>query len=293
MSDTEFGMETISDAEIEAAWDEEEENMPDDEQETETPADQQEAEETPAEEPEKEETPPAEPKADAQEEKAADQPTTFILKHLDEIKTVDRDEVVKLAQQGMDYERVKTERDQLREYRKEADPAITLLKSYAKQSGSSVSEYIDRVRKQELMASGLNEQAAASMIAADKREAALNAREQAQTQAQKKLDAEDAKQKEKADAEAAQTEKRIQDMAAFIKKYPGLNPKEDIPAEVWGNVKNGETLISAYTAYRNKKLEAELAALKQNQTNAKKSTGSMTTKGKSEEDQISKWWNEE
>jgi hypothetical protein len=48
----------------------------------------------------------------------------FTLKHLDEVRTVGRDEVVKLAQQGMDYERVRSERDQLRKYREEIGPAL-------------------------------------------------------------------------------------------------------------------------------------------------------------------------
>ena len=39
---------------------------------------------------------------------------TFPLKYMDEIRTVNREEVTTLAQKGMDYDRVRSERDQLR-----------------------------------------------------------------------------------------------------------------------------------------------------------------------------------
>lgn len=91
----------------------------------------------------------------AQEEQPADQtPETFTLKHLDQVRQVGKEEVVTLAQKGLDYDRIRTERDELRQYRQEADPALELVKGYAQRSGMTIPDYLDFCRKQELMAGG-------------------------------------------------------------------------------------------------------------------------------------------
>lgn len=45
---------------------------------------------------------------------AAEEAQNFTLKHLGELRTVGKDEVVRLAQQGLDYQRIRAERDWLR-----------------------------------------------------------------------------------------------------------------------------------------------------------------------------------
>ena len=67
-------------------------------------------------------------------------------------------------------------------------------------------------------------------------------------------------------------------MDAFLAAYPGVKG-EDIPGEVWARVAAGESLVSAYTMHRNQKLEADLAAERQNKENAARSTGSRSTAG--------------
>ena len=72
----------------------------------------------------------------------------------------------------------------------------------------------------------------------------------------------------------------------FLEAYPEAKP-EDIPPEVWGAVKKGETLLSAYTRYENKKLREQLnGAQTQQKTaeangkNAQSSPGSAKSTGK-------------
>lgn len=52
-----------------------------------------------------------------QGEKQADQPELFTLKNRDETRQVTRQELIAMAQKGWDYDHVRQERDQLRQYR--------------------------------------------------------------------------------------------------------------------------------------------------------------------------------
>lgn len=52
-----------------------------------------------------------------QGEKQADAPELFTLKNRDETRQVNRQELIAMAQKGWDYDRVRQERDQLRQYR--------------------------------------------------------------------------------------------------------------------------------------------------------------------------------
>lgn len=271
-----------TDTEIDAAWDDEVE-VADDGEQAQPEADQPKADEAP-ETAEKAKPSETEPKA---EEKQAetDQPLTFTLKHLDEVKTVDKDEIVKLAQQGLDYERIRTERDQLRDYRKDADPALTLVKAYAEKNGMNITEYVDFCRKQELIATGIDEKNADAQISVEKQQAQLKSEQDEKAAAAVQAN----KQREELEKQA---ESRKTEMNRFLQKFPAVKP-DDIPKEVWAEVAKGDSLVVAYTEHRNKQLETELAAERQNKANAQKSTGSLSTSGKSEKmDDIDRWWND-
>lgn len=222
--------------------------------------------------------------AAGEKEKPADQQDyTFTLKHMDETKTVNREEVVSLAQKGMDYDRIREERDQLRTYRQEADPALNLVKTYAERNGMDISAYIDYCRKQELMAQGVNEQTAAAQVAVEKNQAALtlqNAEADRQRQEQERI-----QQESKRHSEA-----RTRDMNAFLTAYPNVKP-DSIPPQVWDRVAKGESLMSAYTMHRNQELEAQLAAERKNQQNRSTTPGSLNSglEGNSK-DEIDKIW---
>lgn len=65
------------------------------------------------------------------------------LKYMGETRRVAREEAVALAQKGMDYDRIRLERDELREYRGAALPALELVERLARQSGMSTDAYLD------------------------------------------------------------------------------------------------------------------------------------------------------
>ena len=150
----------VTDEQVDAAWNETEE------------ADQPAEVEAPANEPE---NTPEQPKDDQDGgDKPADQPEMFTIKNRDETRSVTRDELISMAQKGWDYDHVRQERDQLRQYREQADPALELVKSYAQRNNMSVPDYLDFCRKHELMASGMTQQDAEQRIRFDKERAELD-----------------------------------------------------------------------------------------------------------------------
>lgn len=217
----------------------------------------------------------------------ADQPAApelFTLKNRDETRQVTRDEMIAMAQKGWDYDAVRAERDQLRQYRDEANPALELVKGYAQRNNMTVADYLDFCRKQELMREGMTEQDAAAKVGMEKERAALDAR-QAEIQAEEQRRNSAQRQAQ----EAVQARQR--DIAQFCSVYPGVDPKT-IPNEVWVAVKNGDTLTNAYTMYENKRLAAELAAERQNKANQANTPGSLGGNSAAEMDEIDRLWAE-
>ncbi len=244
-----------------------------DQPERETDADGQEALTDGADQPQ-EEQPAVEADTDQggqEEAEQANQPETFTLKYLGEEKSVSREEAVALAQKGMDYDRIRTERDGLRQYRQEADPALGLVKGYAERNGMSVPDYIDYCRKQELMAQGVNEQTAAAQVAVEKQQLQLQT-QNAEREAQRQREAEQQRQAQERE------EARKRDISSFLETFPEVKA-DSIPREVWEMVSKGQPLVSAYTLYQNRQLQAELAAERQNKRAAATTTGSRSTAG--------------
>lgn len=232
--------------------------------------------------------PAEEPAAQQPSEPPADQPTApelFTLKNRDETRQVNRDELIAMAQKGWDYDTVRAERDQLRQYRKEADPALEVIKGYAQRNNMSVGEYLDFCRKQELMRQGMTEQDAQTKLSMEKERAELDAR-QAEVRAKEEQQTSALRKAQ----EAAQA--RQKDIETFYKIYPGVDPKS-IAQEVWDAVKNGDNLTNAYTMYENKRLTAELAAERQNKANQARTPGSLGGNSGAEMDEIDRLWSED
>lgn len=200
-----------------------------------------------------------EPEGSGKQTGGAQEPDAFTLKHLDEVRTVGRDEVVKLAQQGMDYERVRSERDQLRKLRDETGPALELIRAAAVRNGMTSEQYVEFCRRQQPGGRNIDARVSAERRAAGD-EAGVRRRE---------------------------------GMRRFLDKFPSVRP-EEIPGEVWNEVAKGESLIFAYTLNKNTRLEAELAAERQNRENAKKTTGSLAGGlAGIRQDEFDRWWNDE
>ena len=210
----------------------------------------------------------------AQESKEEDQ---FLeLKHMDQVRKVSREEAKVLAQKGLDYDRIRGERDSMKqehEKLKEYEGFLTELKGdfptieammtdtrarmIAERDGIS---YTDAVAKAKLMHP-----------------------EQKPTEAKR----EDQPQRQDA-------------VQRFVQLYPGVKA-EEIPQSVWDEVKKTGDLVGAYQGYERQKqadriasLENEIATLKQNAKNAARSPGSMNSSGKTNAKSLEeKLWEED
>lgn len=200
---------------------------------------------------------------------AADVPKTWTLRHLDENRVVTEQELIALAQKGMDYDRIRSKYD-------ESKPGMELLNQFARQAGMNIPDYIAHLRTQSKRAAGMNEADARRAVELEDREAAVAAKEAEQAERQSAD-----RQKEAADA------RRRADIAEFQKAFPeAAREPGRIPQEVWADVRAGMTLVTAYSRYavkeartRAKEAEVKAEAEKQNAKNAGRSTGSMKSAG--------------
>lgn len=203
----------------------------------------------------------------------ADAPKTWTLRHLDEVRQVGEDEMLILAQKGMDYDRIRAKYD-------ESKPAMELIGRLAKQAGVSISEYLSMSRVREKQSSGMNEAEARRAVELEDREAAVSAREAEEAQRQKA--AEQASQS-RTDAEA----RRQADIAEFQRAFPdAAKEPKSIPPQVWADVRSGMSLVSAYSRYAvsqaraaQQEAEQKAAAAAQNRKNEARSAGSMQSAG--------------
>lgn len=205
----------------------------------------------------------------------------FELKHLDETRTVSRDEVITLAQKGMDYDRIRTKYDELKAGEAQRSGHEAFLKELAESAGQSVDDMIDAARARILVGKAAAEGKTISeedALAQIKREKEKQAPEEKPEQ-QKEPSAEENKEAE-----------RQQSFLRFSKEFPDVKA-EDIPAEVWKDFADGKgDLADLFARQENKRLKAELAAMKQNEENRKKSTGSRATAGSAKKSAFDDAW---
>lgn len=249
-----------------------------------------------------EEVEPSEPvvaEGEGEETTKADQPTEveprsedgFTLKWMGEEKSYTREEVIPLAQKGIDYDRVKGQLEESRQKYADYDTIkadlakrneqFLALEELAKEQNQTLDELIELTQAQ-MMAkkTGQNIDVCRGMIRNQRMERELKARE------------------EKLTATVDQNAKQKADIDAFMKAYPdrAADPTA-LPAEVWEAVRGGESLVSAYRAYEVKELKAQLERQKaeaeqrlQKEINKSRSTGSQSTKGKETVDPFDADW---
>ena len=182
----------------------------------------------------------------------------FTLKNRDETRQVTRDQVIAMAQKGWDYDTVRAERDQLRQYRKENDPTLEMVRLSAQGKGMTVPEYLDHCRRQDL------DQGRAQTGPGQGNALIQRFRQNA----------------------------RMQDMRRFLDAYPGVKA-ESIPREVWAQVARGVPLVSAYARHENQRLRAELAAERQDRANRARTPGGLGANSGGELDEIDRLWGED
>lgn len=219
-----------------------------------------------------------ETESEPQAEQKADQ--LFDLKHLDETRTVNREEVIALAQKGLDYDRIRDKYDAAKNsiewYAANAE-SVRWLEEIAKEQNMSFGQMVDATRAQ-IMANKTGQPLSVCQgIVANERKAA-------ELEAQRKT----LESKSSAEAEQAAAKERMQaDIKAFQAAYPEQAKKpEELPKEVWDAVHNGDTLLNAYRAWENKQLREQLAQKTaaeerraQEEKNRARSTGSQSTAG--------------
>ena len=219
------------------------------------------------------ETGPAGAEAGAQEQQAADAPKLWTLRHMDEVRQVGEADMVVLAQKGMDYDRIRSKYD-------ESKPVMEMIGGFARQNGMSIPDFLSHLRTQAKQAGGMTEAEARRVVELEDREAAVAVQEAAE--AARQSDANQAAQEQ-----AAANARRNADIAEFQKLFPDAakDPKA-IPPEVWASVRDGMSLVSAYSRYAveqaraaQQAAEQKAAAFAQNQRNAARSTGSMQSAG--------------
>ena len=239
-------------------------------------AEANEEEQEPSEEPEE---PAGQPEAEPTKEQKEEPEELFDLKFNKEIRKVNRQEVTELAQKGLNHDRILEQRDHLQQenaellkFKQDNESIIGLLDAAAQKSGTDRNTFLQSVRENAYVSEGLSRDAAHERVLREDAEQRLSRTEKADA--------------EKQQAQQGQELARQQDIERFLKLYKDVDPNT-IPKEVWDDVRNGETLVSAYGRYENRqlaesnrKLQESINALKQNEKNKQKSIGSAKTEGK-------------
>lgn len=229
-----------------------------------------------------------EPTAEAQEQtggsEEADQPELIELKHLGQTVRVTPEQLNAYAQMGLDYQRIREDRDAARKEVERLTAMETFLKELAAPQGISVEDLIDGARAEVLAKKEhLNKDVALQRIKLDRERKAFEAQKD--------------QQKKAAQAKSQEEAKRQEQFLRFARTYPKVKPN-DIPKDVWDAFKDGEDLVNAYARFENRelrekvsKLESQLETAKKNSENKRRSAGSQRSAGSaSEMDEFDRAW---
>lgn len=218
---------------------------------------------------------------------------TFELKHYSGNKSVNRDEVIVLAQKGMDYDNIRTERDSARMESERLRDFESFVTEMAANSGSAADAFMDELRTKLL----IERERLAGQTISDTAAKEQIQRERAARAAKPKAEEKQAEEKaDTAEKPAAATDA----FKRFAADYPDVKATE-IPSEVWDGFRAGKgELSNLYAKYENARLKAENAALKskaaaaeKNEKNREKSTGSRKTAGASKKENVFEGWDDE
>lgn len=212
-------------------------------------------------------TPPAEARNDTAPEGAEKEPELFELNYLGNVEKHTREEMIALAQMGKDRDRILQQRDAAQQFRTQHEPLISDLSRLAKQFNMEPADLLISMEKNVLRQQGKTDAEAEAIVRANRSERQLQAFQTKEQTAQQQME--------------AVRQRQQRDVDEFVQKYPNMDYKT-IPAEVWQDVRKGETLVNAYGKYEmqqlraeNQRLQNQLAAKAQNEKNKENSLGSM------------------
>lgn len=202
----------------------------------------------------------------------------YVLKHLGTEQTVNREEVIALAQQGLDYARIKDKLHAAEVENAEKSEKLSYFEQLAERQGVSLDEFI--------------EMSVASLRADDKKISYDEALREVRFEFEKNKFAKEKSDWEKSrNSEKSADDARQADIDAFMEKYPDVAKDPNaIPKEVWQEAETAG-LTQAYGNYLQRQKDAEIASLrkqleqeKQYNKNKESSTGSQATDGSSAAD---------
>lgn len=203
-------------------------------------------------------------------------PETFELTYLGEKRTVNRAEVVQLAQKGLNHDRLqeqwnglKAARDELQGWRQANQGAVDEVTAYLKETGGNdIGQVLDELRVSQMQKQGLSEDVARERVARQRAERQLMAGKASQSQA------------------ADRRQKAADDIAAFRRAYPDVAVDAALLGRLKDDLAATGNLASAYMRAENRRLVAELEASKkaaaaaaQNASNRQRSAGSQKSSG--------------
>lgn len=211
-----------------------------------------------------------------------DQGEAFTLRHLGEERTVTRDEVVTLAQKGMDYDRIREKWDSVKDDVPKLRMYESFLQELAEARGGDIEGLIDETRTRTLIARAKAEgrdpdpaAAAAEAVRIRMQGAGGNVRGGEQKAAGEKAP----------EDPQAKTQEMID---RFIRLYGASVKGGDIPPEVWDEASRTGDLVGAWQKHVSgkqdeeiKRLKSELEQAKQQKKNRERSTGSARSEGAS------------
>lgn len=219
--------------------------------------------------------------ADANQKPQAE-PEMYELKVNKGIQKVTMDQMKEYAQQGIDYGRVRQQRDALQQnlneqmqWRNANEANLSMLESVAKSCNMDIPSFLRSMRVNLLTQQGMSRETANERVLredAERQMAANQQRQTAQQQAQSR--------------ETQMRERVARDIKEFQQMYPGVDIK-NVPQSVIAEAATGKnSLVGAYMRYENqqlqsqiKELNAKVAAKEQNQNNKQRSLGSVKSSG--------------
>lgn len=225
----------------------------------------------------------------AEENKEEVPAQTFTLKHNGAEFQVTQEQIVPLAQKGMDYDRIREQRDNLLN-----DPSLRRLDDFARLQGMSREQFIGSLveafegQQISMMAGQLMEQRGLDEQTAYEMASLHYQNENAQKyQEYQRAEQERAYQEELYNAQVAESEeaKTIQSFNALINKYPELKDKrwDEFPEQVRNDITNGISPLEAYQSFVIAERSKELEILKTNNKNKERATGDAKHKSTSED----------
>lgn len=236
-------------------------------EEPEADADQQEAEGAEGGEAEGGDAPETEAAGEAGE---TDKSEGFVLKHLGEERTASREEVISLAQKGLDYDRIREKWDAVKDDVPRLRMYEGFLKELAEARGGDVDSLIDETRTRALIAQAEARGENLAPAAAAAKAVRMRTQPAEETPVQPAL------------REAGQHRMIDEFLAVFGNEVQA----KDIPQEVWAEAQATGDMVKPYQRYLNRKLEEEnrqlqkeLKAARQQQKNTARSAGSSRSEG--------------